>query len=59
MNIFDDHIQFPPATALPEVIQLDETYSFRSEDSKYVCMILDYKAQKPVDVLPSRLKKFL
>lgn len=55
-NIFDDQIIYPPASHLPRVMQIDETYSFRSENSKYVCMLLDYDTQRPVDVLPSRKK---
>ena len=40
-------------------LMLEETYSFKSDDSKYVCMLLDYDAQSPVDVLPSRKKEYL
>lgn len=58
-NIFDDQIIYPPAVHLPRVMQIDETYSFRSENSKYVCLILDYDTQKPVDLLPSRKKEEL
>lgn len=58
-NLFDKEISYPPATKLPRVMQIDETYSFRSENSKYVCMILNYDTQKPVDVLPDRKKENL
>lgn len=42
--IFDEHVSVPRATKLPRVLQLDETYSFKSKDSRYVCMLLDYDA---------------
>lgn len=58
-HIFDDHVQVPKATTLPRVMQIDETYSFKSKNSKYVCMILDYDSQKAVDLLPSRKKQEL
>lgn len=40
-------------------MQIDETYSFKSKNSKYVCMILDYDSQQAVDLLPSRRKQEL
>lgn len=55
-NIFDRHVQIPRATRLPRVLQIDETYSFKSEKSKFVCMLLDYASQTAVDLLPSRRK---
>ena len=32
---------------------------FKSEKSKYVCVLLDFKKQIPVDILPNRKKEFL
>ena len=58
-NLFDTHVDIPQATCLPRVMQIDETYSFKSENSKYVCMILDYDTQKAVDLLPTRKKNDL
>lgn len=58
-HIFDDHVQIPKATTLPRVLQLDETYSFKSGTSVYVCMLLDYDTQTAVDLLPSRKKQDL
>ena len=55
-HIFDDHVHVPRATTLPRVLQIDETYSFKSTESKYVCMLLDYDSQKAVDLLPTRKK---
>ena len=39
---------------LPEMINFDEVYAFRSDDSKYVCVLLDFKTHDPIDALPSR-----
>ena len=59
MKIFDMNVSYPQANRLCRVLQLDETYSFKSDDSRYVCMLLDYDRQIPVDVLPSRRKEYL
>ena len=48
-----------PETKLPEIINFDEVYAFKSEKSKYVCVLLDFKKQIPVDVLPNRKKEYL
>ena len=52
-SIFDKHVT-PSRLTLPEVINFDEVYAFRSEKSKYVCILLDYQSQIPIDILPSR-----
>lgn len=52
-SIFDQHVQLS-RTKLPEVISIDEVYAFRSPTSKYVCMLLDFITQEPVDILSSR-----
>ena len=57
-TIFDEHVEMP-TLKLPKYLSIDEAYAFRSDDSKYVCMILDYITQEPVDLLPSRQKKYL
>lgn len=57
-NIFDRHIQ-PHRRKLPECLCFDETYAFKSRDSDYVCVLLDYIDKKIVDVLPSRRKRYL
>lgn len=57
-NIFDAHVDIPRKT-LPKRLNIDEVYAFRSEKSKYVCVLLDYDNQVPVDILPSRRKEFL
>lgn len=57
-NIFDKHIQ-PHRRKLPECLCFDETYAFKSRDSDYICVLLDYNDKKIVDVLPSRRIRFL
>lgn len=52
-SIFDEHVK-QDRTALPEILCLDENYAFRSNDSKYICVLLDFITQEPVDILPSR-----
>lgn len=52
-NIFDRHINIP-RRPLPECICFDETYAFKSERSNYICVLVDYKDKKIIDILPSR-----
>lgn len=40
-NIFDDHVS-PARRQLPECISFDETYAFKSSDSDYICVLLDW-----------------
>ena len=54
-SMFDRHIMISRRT-LPVYLCLDETYAFKSHDSPYICVLLDYTNQKIVDVLPSRKK---
>lgn len=55
INIFDKHVHIS-RRQLPECLALDEVYAFKSHDSDYVCVIMDYLDKKIVDVLPSRRK---
>lgn len=55
INIFDRHVHIS-RRQLPECLALDEVYAFKSHDSNYVCVIVDYLDKKIVDVLPSRRK---
>lgn len=55
---FDKHI-CPSRRKLPECLCFDETYAFKSRDSDYVCVLLDYTDKKIVDVLPSRRIRYL
>ena len=57
-DIFDRHVQLS-RTELPEIINFDEVYAFHSPHSKYVCVILDFITQEPVDILPERTYSYL
>lgn len=57
-NIFDNYVDIPRRT-LPECICFDETYAFKSDDSDYIMVLLDYTDKKIIDVLPSRRKRYL
>jgi len=54
-SIFDMHVHMA-RLPLPKVLSFDEVYAFRSEKSKYVCVLLDFITQEPVDLLPDRYK---
>lgn len=53
-NIFDAHVDIG-RKPLPKFLCIDEVYAFRSQKSKYVCVLLDYKNKTPIDILPSRI----
>ncbi|MCF0259525.1 MAG: transposase [Erysipelotrichaceae bacterium] len=55
MNIFDTRVNM---TRLPlgEYLCLDENYAFRSDRSKYVCVLVDFLSQDVIDILPNRFK---
>lgn len=55
VNIFDRHVHIS-RKKLPEVILIDEVYGFKSDDSNYVCVLLDFKTHDIIDILPSRKK---
>ncbi len=57
-SIFDSHVQLS-RKKLPAALCLDEVYAFRSPESKYVCVLLDYITQEPVDILPERKYAYL
>lgn len=52
-NIFDRGVNIPRRT-LPECICFDETYAFKSDRSNYICVLVDYKDKKVIDILPTR-----
>lgn len=54
-NVFDKHVAISRRT-LPEVLSIDEVYAFKNNRSSYVCVLVDFKSQNLVDVLPSRRK---
>ena len=53
IKIFDDYVSIA-RKQLDEILCIDEVYAFKSRDSKYVCVLLDYKTQEILDLLPSR-----
>ena len=57
-NTFDAHVQLS-RKPLPRFLSIDEVYAFRSDKSKYVCVLLDYQNRTSVDFLPSRKKEDL
>ena len=58
ISLFDRHVHIS-RRQLPECLALDEVYAFKSHDSDYVCVIVDYLDKKIIDVLPSRHKNVL
>lgn len=54
-SIFDNHVSIS-RRKLPRYLCLDEVYSFKSHNSKYVCVLLDFTTNKVIDLLPSRRK---
>lgn len=57
-SIFDQHVQIS-RKPLPEIMNIDEVYAFKTATSKYVCVLLDHLTQTPVDILPDRKFEFL
>ncbi len=57
-TIFDNHVDIG-RNPLPEIINFDEVYAFKSEKSKYVCVLLILKSRFPLMFLPNRKKEFL
>lgn len=58
IRIFDAHVSIP-RKKLPEVISIDECYALPNDESKYICVLLDFRTQQIIDILPSRKKKDL
>jgi len=54
-SIFDDFVDIK-RKKLPKYLCIDEVYAFRSENSDYVCVLLDFLTQEIVDIIPSRKK---
>ena len=52
-SIFDEHVSMN-RLPLPRYMAIDESYSFHSDDSKYVCMFINFETGEPIDILPSR-----
>lgn len=58
VNIFDQHVHMS-RRPLPSCLAMDEVYAFKSHNSQYVCVLVDYLDKKIIDVLPSRHKDTL
>lgn len=56
MKIFDTRVNM---TRLPlsEYMCIDENYAFRSDRSKYICVLVDFTSQQAIDILPNRFKE--
>ena len=57
-SIFDQHVDMK-RLPLPAYMDIDESYSFKTPESSYVCMFIDYETGEPIDILPSRKKEDL
>lgn len=57
-HIFDSFVSIS-RRPLPEYLLMDEVYAFKSANSKYVCVLVDFRTQNIIDVLPSRRKQTL
>lgn len=55
VSIFDNYVDIG-RSQFSEVICIDEVYAFKSYQGKYVCVLLDFKTQEIIDLLPSRKK---
>lgn len=54
-SIFDNYVDISRGK-LSKVMCIDEVYAFKSYRGKYVCVLLDFKTQEIIDLLPSRKK---
>ena len=54
-TIFDEHVQIE-RKLLSEAICMDEFYFSRNAESKYACLLINFKNGLVIDVLPSRRK---
>ena len=59
-SIFDSVVSIPRAK-LPEIMCTDENYAFHSktQNSKYICLLIDQTNGQPIDILPSRRYEYL
>lgn len=57
-TIFDEHVQID-RKPLSEAMCMDEFYFSRNAESKYACLLINFKNGLVIDVLPSRKKKSL
>ena len=57
-NYFDQYVHIEPGP-LSSILCIDEVYAFKSKNSQYVCVLLDYISHRVIDLLPSRRKEDL
>lgn len=55
ISIFDKYVDIS-RDVLSEVLCIDEVYAFKTKNSKYVCVLLDFKTLEIIGLLPSRRK---
>lgn len=55
MSLFDKFINISRLT-LPRVLCIDEVYAFKSDISKYVCVLVDFVEHTTIDLLETRKK---
>lgn len=58
INIFDSHVSFT-GMSLPEYLSIDEVFIPTDEGNRYLCVLIDFRTQQIVDILPSRKKDYL
>ena len=57
-SIFDTHVE-RKRLPLSEFMCIDENYAFKEGNSKYICLLVDFKTGEAIDVLPNRFKSQL
>ncbi|MFA6661050.1 MAG: ISL3 family transposase [Bacilli bacterium] len=57
-DIFDHHVQCK-RLSLPEIMCIDEIYTARISSYKYACVLLDFKTNQIIDIIPTRHKNYL
>lgn len=55
VSLFDTHVRMKRQT-LSEYMSIDENYCITNGRSKFACVLLDFKSQDAIDVLPNRFK---
>lgn len=58
VNIFDSCVRLS-RLELPKYMSIDENYCFKEGKSKFACLLIDFKTQEAIDVLPNRYKSDL
>ena len=58
ISIFDNHVSFT-RRPLSEYLSIDEVFIPTDDGNKYLCVLLDFRTQQIVDILPTRRKSYL